>query len=104
MHSVEFMLMGPEPWYRSLITTKGRHVQTRNLRAASLYRGGPSRSWLKTKNIVESEFILLGTERDSDGIPWALLAREHDGELEFAGPAILRTPTHARAEWAQLHY
>jgi hypothetical protein len=28
MHSAEFMLMGPEPWYRSLITTKGRHVQT----------------------------------------------------------------------------
>ena len=34
-------------------------------RAASRYRSGPSRSWLKTKNMVESEFILLGTERDS---------------------------------------
>jgi len=49
---------------------------------------------------VEGEFILLGTEVDDDGIPWALLAREHDGELEFAGPAILRTPSNARAEWA----
>jgi bifunctional non-homologous end joining protein LigD len=38
-------------------------------RAASRYRSGPSRSWLKTKNMVESEFILLGTERDSDGVP-----------------------------------
>jgi hypothetical protein len=27
------------------------------------------------------------------------LAREYQGVLEFAGPAILRTPSHARAEW-----
>ena len=69
-------------------------------RARSLYRGGPSKNWLKTKNMVEGEFVLLGTEVDDSGIPWALLAREQDGELEFAGPAILRTPSHARAEWA----
>jgi ATP-dependent DNA ligase len=50
----------------------------------SLYRGGPSRNWLKTKNMVESELILLGTETDDSGIPWALLAREQDGELQFA--------------------
>jgi hypothetical protein len=42
--------------------------------------------------MVESEFIFLGTEIDDSGIPWALLAREHDGALEFAGPAILRPP------------
>jgi bifunctional non-homologous end joining protein LigD len=70
-------------------------------RAGSRYRSGPSRSWLKTKNMVESEFIFLGTEIDDSGIPWALLAREHDGALEFAGPAILRPPSHARAEWAE---
>jgi bifunctional non-homologous end joining protein LigD len=69
-------------------------------RASCLYRPGPSRNWLKTKNIVESEFVLLGTEVDDSGIPWALLAREQNGELEFAGPAILRTPSNARAEWA----
>jgi ATP-dependent DNA ligase len=57
-------------------------------RSTSLYRSGPSRNWLKTKNMVESEFILLGTEIDDSGIPWALLARERNGELEFAGPAI----------------
>jgi hypothetical protein len=57
-------------------------------RASCLYRPGPSRNWLKTKNIVESEFVLLGTEVDDSGIPWALLAREQNGELEFAGPAI----------------
>ena len=26
---------------------------------------------------------------------------EQDGELEFAGPAIMRAPSHARAEWAE---
>src|SRR4029450_4631758 len=60
--------------------------------AASQYRSGPPRSWLKTKNMVESEFILLGTERDSDGVPWALLATDWDGHLVFAGPAILNPP------------
>jgi len=59
-------------------------------RAGSPYRGAPSRSWLKTKNMVEGVFILLGTEIDDSGIPWALLDREQHGELEFAGPAILR--------------
>ena len=68
-------------------------------RAASRYRSGPSRSWLKVKNMVESEFILLGTERDSDGVPWALLASDRDGRLEFAGPAIFNPPRAARAAW-----
>ncbi len=33
-------------------------------RAASRYRSGRSRSWLKTKNMIESEFVLLGTDRE----------------------------------------
>ena len=70
-------------------------------RAASRYRSGPSRSWLKTKNMVESEFILLGTERDSDGVPWALLASDRDGRLAFAGPAILNPPQALRAAWRE---
>ena len=43
-------------------------------RAASRYYSGRSRSWLKVKNMVESELVLLGTEQDADGVPWALLA------------------------------
>jgi hypothetical protein len=39
--------------------------------------------------MVESECILLGTDRDADGIPWALLASDRDSELEFLGSAIL---------------
>jgi hypothetical protein len=31
-------------------------------RAASRYRGGPSKAWIKTKNVAESEFVLLGLE------------------------------------------
>jgi hypothetical protein len=51
--------------------------------------------------MVESEFILLGTERDSDGVPWALLASDRDGRLEFAGPAILNPPQALRAAWRE---
>jgi hypothetical protein len=47
------------------------------------------------------EFILLGTERDSDGVPWALLASDRDGRLEFAGPAILSPPQALRAAWRE---
>jgi bifunctional non-homologous end joining protein LigD len=51
--------------------------------------------------MIEGEFIILGTEVDGSGIPWAMLAREQNGELEFAGPAIMKAPSHARAEWAE---
>jgi hypothetical protein len=42
--------------------------------------------------MVESEFILLGTERGSDGLPWALLASDRDDQLKFASSAILNPP------------
>jgi bifunctional non-homologous end joining protein LigD len=71
-------------------------------RVASRYRSGRSLSWLKTKNMVESEFILLGTERDSDRVLWALLASDRDGQLEFAGPAILTPPRQDRGKWSEL--
>ena len=53
------------------------------------------------KNMVESEFILLGTDRDADGVPWALLATDRDGHLAFAGPAILNPPQALRAAWRE---
>ena len=49
--------------------------------------------------MVESDFILLGTERASDSVPWALLASDRGGKLEFAGPAILNPPQGLRAAW-----
>jgi ATP-dependent DNA ligase len=34
-------------------------------RAASRYRSGPSKTWIKTKNVVESEFVLLDLTAES---------------------------------------
>jgi hypothetical protein len=51
--------------------------------------------------MIEGEFILLGTEVDDSGIPWALLASDRSGELEFAGPAILNPPQALRAAWRE---
>jgi hypothetical protein len=45
--------------------------------------------------------VLLGTDRDADGVPWALLASDRNGVLEFAGPAILNPPKRDRESWAQ---
>jgi DNA ligase D-like protein (predicted ligase) len=58
-------------------------------RALSPYKSGPSKFWLKTKNVVESELILLGTDYDKEGKPIAYLGREDAGELHFAGTAFL---------------
>jgi bifunctional non-homologous end joining protein LigD len=41
-------------------------------RAVAPYRSGPAKLWLKTKNVVESELVLLGTDYDNEGKPIAL--------------------------------
>ena len=72
-------------------------------RVLGRYRSGPSKEWLKTKNVVESDFILLGTDCDKDGKPIAYLGREEEGRLQFAGRAFLlptsssRESLHAKA-------
>jgi bifunctional non-homologous end joining protein LigD len=58
-------------------------------RTLSPYKSGPSKFWLKTKNVVESELILLGTDYDNEGKPIAYLGRKADGQLHFAGTAFL---------------
>jgi len=65
-------------------------------RALSSYKSGPSKFWLKTKNVVESELILLGTDYDKEGKPIAYLGREKGGELRFAGTAFLTLSGEAR--------
>jgi bifunctional non-homologous end joining protein LigD len=57
-----------------------------------------SRLWLKTKNVVESKLILLGTDYDNEGTPIAYLGREADGELQFAGTAFLTLSGQPRNE------
>ena len=58
-------------------------------RAASRYRSGPSKTWIKTKNVVESEFVLLGLERDTEGRPFAHVGREGLTGLKYAGVAFM---------------
>src|SRR5688572_22174282 len=67
-------------------------------RALSPYRSGPSKFWLKTKNVVESELILLGIDYDNEGKPIAYLGKEAAGELKFAGTAFLTLTGKARDE------
>jgi bifunctional non-homologous end joining protein LigD len=67
-------------------------------RAPSPYKSGRSNFWLKTKNVVESELILLGTDYDKEGKPIAYLGREQAGELKFAGTAFLNLSGTARDE------
>jgi bifunctional non-homologous end joining protein LigD len=67
----------------------------------SRYRSGHQKAWLKTKCFTEEEFVVIGTER-GDKAPVALLARETDGKLEYAGGAMvtLRQPERDRF-WQQ---
>jgi bifunctional non-homologous end joining protein LigD len=65
-------------------------------RALSPYKSGPSKFWLKTKNVVESELILLGSDYDNEGKPIAYLGREEGGGLRFAGTAFLTLTGEAR--------
>ena len=67
-------------------------------RALSPYKRGPSKFWLKTKNVVESELILLGTDYDNEGKPIAYPGRDADGQLQFAGTAFLTLSGEPRTE------
>jgi len=58
-------------------------------RAASRYRSGPSKAWIQTKNVTESEFVLLGLERDTEGRPFAYVGRKGSGGLKYAGMAFM---------------
>jgi DNA ligase D-like protein (predicted ligase) len=57
-------------------------------RITSRYRSGPSKSWLKVKCFGEAEFVVIGTAR-GDRAPTALLARETQAGLEYAGSAMV---------------
>jgi bifunctional non-homologous end joining protein LigD len=65
-------------------------------RVRSLYRGGPSRSWLKTRTWSMANSSSLALSETRMACP-ALLASDRDGRLEFAGPAILNPPQALRA-------
>jgi DNA ligase D-like protein (predicted ligase) len=54
------------------------------------YRSGRTKTWLKTKCFTESTFVVIGTDRDrKTGAPRALLARNDDFNLNYAGAAFI---------------
>jgi DNA ligase D-like protein (predicted ligase) len=52
------------------------------------YRSGRASTWVKVKCFAEAEFIVIGTER-GEKAPTALLARETEQGLEYAGGAMV---------------
>ena len=68
-------------------------------RKASRYESGTSQAWLKTKCTVENEFVVVGVEPNPGGPPFALLAREEDGKLVYAGSAFVTLPTKPRDQF-----
>ena len=60
-------------------------------RAGSRYASGRSKAWLKSKNMTEGEFVVVGMEPNPNGPPFALLARQTKNGLTYAGsdsPAV----------------
>jgi bifunctional non-homologous end joining protein LigD len=55
----------------------------------SRYRSGRQRSWLKTKCYDEGEFVVIGAEHEPGKPAFALLARETDEGLAYAGSAFM---------------
>jgi DNA ligase D-like protein (predicted ligase) len=55
---------------------------------SSRYCSGRSKAWLKTKAFIEGQFVVVGHKRDKERSV-ALLAREIDGTLEYAGSAFV---------------
>ena len=68
-------------------------------RLKSRYRSGRTRSWLKTKNFVENEFVVIGWDVSRDGPAFALLARNDEERLQYAGTAFITLPEPERTEF-----
>lgn len=74
-------------------------------RRASIYRGGPSRDWVKTKTYITGEFLVIGYERKRGAAPSLLLAEETEARLHYVGRAIPAIPQDRRDElWQALEF
>lgn len=65
-------------------------------RRGSRYTSGRARNWLKIKAWTEAEFVVVGTEATPGEPVAALLARETDDGLEYAGGATVTLPSETR--------
>ena len=64
------------------------------------YRSGRSKTWLKTKCFTESEFLVIGTDRDrKTGALRALLAHPDSQGLSYAGAAFIALGGAERTEF-----
>jgi ATP-dependent DNA ligase len=70
-------------------------------RADGRYSSGRSREWVKAKALTEEEFVVVGVEPNPGGPPFALLAREEDGALVYAGSAFVTLPQAERDRFWQ---
>lgn len=74
-------------------------------RLASVYRGGDSRDWLKTKAYTVGEFVVFGYMRKQGVAPSLLLAEEVDGALKPVGRAVPAIGGRQREElWQALEF
>ena len=68
--------------------------------AMAPYRSGRSKTWLKTKCFTESEFLVIGTDRDrKTGAVRALLAHPESEGLSYAGAAFIALGGDERAQF-----
>ena len=68
--------------------------------AMAPYRSGRSKTWLKTKCFTESEFLVIGTDRDrKTGALRALLAHPDSQGLSYAGAAFIALGGAERTEF-----
>lgn len=65
----------------------------------SRYLSGRARNWLKVKCWTESDFVVVGTEVTPGEPVAALLARETEDGLEYAGGAAVTLPASAREQF-----
>lgn len=61
-------------------------------RKGSAYTSGPTQSWLKTKCWHTDTFDVIGVDKGSDGVPYALLA----DEAGYRGAAFISLPASLR--------
>jgi bifunctional non-homologous end joining protein LigD len=67
--------------------------------ASSKYRGGRSKTWLKTKCFTETSFVIIGTARDrKTKAQLALLARAQPQGLSYVGSAFITLSEYERNE------
>ena len=64
------------------------------------YRSGRSKTWLKTKCFAQSNFVVIGTDRDrKTGALRALLAHNDGSGLNYAGAAFIALAGEERAQF-----